>query len=476
MTKSLAFVLAAASFPLVLSANPRSGQGLRSAAAVATIAYEDAVPIVQALRDDLLPAELRGRTAVERAAAWPGWVARRDADIRARVAEGDADSIIYLLQFGTSFTAQPRIGDRGELAGVLVRQAGGGDSRFVPSPLLSARIEDFIKAAASPAANARMQFARRVLERRGLDPVKEQDRVRQYLLDRVEIIGQAERAARLLDPDGDAVDQMTLFRDRGLASDTSILIDFGVEAALREMAAAGVLRPGRVRRVAIIGPGLDFTDKQEGYDFYPEQTIQPFAVVDSLMRLGLTSTEPQVYAFDLSARVLQHLEGARQQADAGQSYTVVVPRNLDRPWASDLARYWERFGEHVGERRKSVDPPPTAGRVAVKAVAIRPAVVRAIVPQDLNVVLQRLEPLSNDDGFDLILATNVLIYYDVFEQSLAAANVARMLRSGGVFLTNDAIVELPGSPLAPIGRTSVVYLTSAAGGGKGDRLVWYRHR
>ena len=47
------------------------------------------------------------------------------------------------------------------------------------------------------------------------------------------------------------------------------------------------LAAGSVRRVALIGPGLDFTDKAEGYDFYPPQTIQPFALLDSLVRLGL---------------------------------------------------------------------------------------------------------------------------------------------------------------------------------------------
>ena len=54
------------------------------------------------------------------------------------------------------------------------------------------------------------------------------------------------------------------------------------EAPLVDMAAKGMLRPTSVRRVAVVGPGLDFTDKQEGYDFYPLQTIQPFAVIDSL--------------------------------------------------------------------------------------------------------------------------------------------------------------------------------------------------
>ncbi|HYT64874.1 MAG TPA: hypothetical protein VEL51_00540 [Vicinamibacterales bacterium] len=35
--------------------------------------------------------------------------------------------------------------------------------------------------------------------------------------------------------------------------------------------------------VAIIGPGLDFSDKAKGYDVYPPQTIQPFALTVGLM-------------------------------------------------------------------------------------------------------------------------------------------------------------------------------------------------
>lgn len=56
------------------------------------------------------------------------------------------------------------------------------------------------------------------------------------------------------------------------------------------------------------------------------------------------------------------------------------------------------------------------------------------------------------------------------------ANVAKMLRPGGVFLTNDRIAELPGSPLTPAGHTTVVYLKSPATGEKGDRLAWYQRR
>lgn len=449
--------------PLVAAAQTRASY----------VPWADAAPIVRALRADRLPPDLRmDAAAVE--AAWPAWVARRDAAIRARVDEGDADAIVYLLQFGTSFTRQPRIGER-ELAGVVVRQAGGGASRFVPSPALVARIDDFISALASPGTNARMQFARRVIERAGLDPVNGKDRVRQYLQDRVEVIGQAERAARLLNPEGDPVDRMTLFRDRGLASDTTILVSFGVEQTLAALKAAGVVQPGSVRRVAIVGPGLDFTDKQEGYDFYPEQTIQPFAAIDSLRRLGLAAADLQIAALDVSPRVLQHLEDARARARAGVPYTVAVPRGLDQPWTRELVRYWERFGDRIAQPAKIAAPPPTAGRVDVRGAAFPPSAVLSVVPGNLNVILQRIDPIPAADRFDLVVATNVLIYYDVFEQSLALANVARMLRPGGVFLSNDRIVELPGSALASIGHTSAIYLQAAGAGGRGDRIDWYSH-
>ena len=460
--------------PLVLVA-----QQPVSPVAATYIPYSDAAPVLRSLRDDLLPPELRGKTTVDLATEWSDWVSRRDAAIRARVDEGDADSIIYFLQFGTTFTKQPRISER-DLAGILVREAGGSTNRFVPSPTLIARIEDFVAAAASPGTNERMQFARRVIERRGIDPASESGRseLRRYLQDRVQVVGQAERLTRLMNPQGDIVDRMTLFRDRGLASDTSILVDFGIEETLVALKTAGLLQQGAVRRVAIIGPGLDFSDKQEGFDFYPAQTIQPFATVDSLIRLGLGSApELRVFAFDVSPRVLQHLEGARSRAQAGQPYAIVVPRNLDQPWTPGLVGYWERFGDQIGDRARAPAPPASAGRVAVRGVAIRPSIVLSVVPEDLNVVLQRVEPLPTDERFDLILATNVLLYYDVFEQSLALANIATMLRPGGVFLSNDRIFELPGSLLESIGHTSTIYLQATAGlGDRGDRIDWYQHR
>ncbi|MBI2185770.1 MAG: hypothetical protein HYU37_01460, partial [Acidobacteria bacterium] len=377
------------------------------------------------------------------------------------------------LLYGTSFTRQPPIGDQ-ELAGIVV-QAGGAPA-FLPSPLLDARFGDFIAAVAAPAGNERLQFARQVLARHGVDPgsAADRNRIRQYLQEQIAVIGRAERTDRLLAADTALADKLTIFRERGLSSDTSIFIDFGIEQALDAMKAAGVLRAGTVRRVALVGPGLDFVDKQHGYDFYPPQTIQPFALLDSLARFELADPAGvEIAAFDLSPRVLQHLSAVRDRARAGTPYPVVLPRSLERPWSQELVDYWERVGNWIGEPAANAPTaPPNAGRVDVRAVSIRPPVVLSVIPLDLNIVTERL--VRDSAPFDLVVATNILLYYDVFEQSLAAANIAAMLRPGGVLLTNNRIFELPETPLSGVGYTDVTYMTVPGVGDAGDRIIWYQ--
>jgi hypothetical protein len=90
------------------------------------------------------------------------------------------------------------------------------------------------------------------------------------------------------------------------------------------------------------------------------------------------------------------------------------------------------------------------------AVRVRPSVVLAVVPADLNIVLQRLEPAQDEDRFDLVIASNMFVYYDVVEQSLARANVAAMLRAGGVLLSNNSLPTLPATAMRVAGATRVV--------------------
>jgi hypothetical protein len=225
-----------------------------------------------------------------------------------------------------------------------------------------------------------------------------------------------------------------------------------------------------VRRVGVIGPGLDFTDKAEGYDFYPPQTTQPFSVIDSLRRLGLArNNDLRLTTFDLSARVNRHLQAARARADAGESYVVALPRDRDGRWRSDLIGFWKNFGSRIGEATNLSLTPPDG--VDLRAVRIRPEVVWSLEVRDLNIVVERLAPLAEEDRFDLIVATNILVYYSVFEQSLTLSNIASMLRPGGFLLSNNVLVELPTTPLHAIGDTRVIYSDHPD---DSDDIVWYR--
>jgi chemotaxis methyl-accepting protein methylase len=117
-------------------------------------------------------------------------------------------------------------------------------------------------------------------------------------------------------------------------------------------------------------------------------------------------------------------------------------------------------------------PPEIARDVRVRAIAVRPAIVAAIASEDVNIILERLAPLPDDQRFDLIVATNILVYYDAFEQALALANISRMLKPGGLFLTNYAVAASPSMEPLPA-QTTTVYFDKQQ---NGDTIYCYRRR
>src|SRR5262249_7440081 len=191
----------------------------------------------------------------------------------------------------------------------------------------------------------------RFVEARGYNAKNDPEGLKQYLLKNLSrVLNEQASYARMLesarllgDPSEEFAERSKLFRNRGLSSDTSLMPNFAIDRSLASLKAKGLLSPKSVRRVAVIGPGLDFTDKQDGYAFYPQQTIQPFAVIDSLLRLGLAAPgDLQVATLDISTRINDHLNGARARAARGISYVVQLPR--DTRWNSELGEYWSKFG------------------------------------------------------------------------------------------------------------------------------------
>jgi hypothetical protein len=448
---------------------PTAGAGV--AAARTIIPYADAKSIFETLRADLLPPELRVKRPIERQVIWKSWVTRRDVAIRARLARGDEESIVSFLVFGTTFTNQPRIADH--------------DAPTEPAAvtkMIEARLNDLMMAVGSPRANDRLQFVRRVLARKGINPGTSAGRAqaRRYLAGLLSRASEeAERFNRLSQSLQDVRDPRVwsekaapLFRERGLISDTSILPNFAIDQALRAIKSERSATELNIRRVAIVGPGLDFTDKEAGYDFYPQQTLQPFAIVDSLIRLGLANAgELRVTTFDVSPTVNKHLEDARQRARGGEGYPVQLLRDDHDQWSDPLIEYWRQFGTMIGEETPPVPVPSGLATLQNRAVKVRPSVVMSVTPLDVNIVLQRWAPLPPEERWDLIIATSVLVYYDLFEQSLALTNVASMLRPGGLFLSSDLTFELPATPMKLVGFTDVRYTDA-----KTDRVAWFQLR
>jgi len=450
---------------------------------VSYITYEEARPVLEALRE-VLPAELASSSAQELPALWPNWVASRDRNIRARLDQGNEDSLVNFLLFGTMFTRNPRI-TLSEIARVGEGRlmSSGNESPTGAAFLKSvyARADDLLGALSSAGQNERLLFARQLLESKGYEVMTEGGRTRakQYLLTSLaRVLGEHASYAKVLesakllgDPSAEFAERSKLYSSRGLSSDTSLLPNFAIEQALASLKSQNLLPVGSVRRVGVIGPGLDFTDKQDGYDFYPEQTIQPFAIIDSLIRFGLArANDLRVVTFDLNPRVNSHLRRATESARRGVGYTIQLPRDPEAQWKPEATEYWSHFGDQISSPVAAVRPPANLGNLTLRAVRVRAAIVSLITPEDTNIVLQRPD-LAPGDRFDLLIATNILVYYDVFEQSLALLNVGKMLRPGGFLLSNNALLELPASRVHSVGYNTAVYSNKPS---DGDHIVWYQ--
>jgi hypothetical protein len=424
--------------------------------------YNDVHHILPFLTD-ALPAELKSSNNADRRRAWQDWVTGHDRDIRSRLVRGDRDTIVNWLLFGTSFTRQPKA--------LLESPATADDLHRI-----SRRTRDLIAALKSADPNERMVFARRLLrsEGYGFETNGERAKLEQHLQQEVKRVI-AERQQYMIRGEGfqagDITSQVmvesTLFRDRGLSLDTSMLSSFTIEHALELMRDEGLVAPNGIRRVAVIGPGLDFADKNSGFDFYPVQTLQPFTSIDSLVRLGLASgpAEIELTTFDISPRVNDHILSIHERAKAGAPYVFRLPVDLGSRWTAALLKFWKSAGDQIGSEQPLPKPPGLSKGLELRTVEVRPEVAARVAPVDFNVVTDKWTGAP----FDLVIATNVFVYYDRLDQSLAFAGIEAMLRPGGFFVTNNAIIELPVSRLRSVGFVTVQHSPE-----KIDHVFWYR--
>ena len=379
---------------------------------------------------------------------WIVWLQESDAQVRQRLDIGEEDSLTNLLRFGVTYTKEYRIDDE--------YLALYGQSSLV-NAFAENRANDLIKALAAPNGNQGFVEMRAFVEKKGfsLHSPAGRKKLKVYLLANLARLQKEFLQAR----QQPKIERDQMFQHRGISLDSNLWPDYDVDLSLQTLRKSGLLKPGSIRRVAIVGPGLDFVNKQQGVDYYPPQTTQPFAVFDSLLRLGLAKPDSlELYTLDISPRVNLHIEMAKKNAALGRAYTLQLPWYAGGRWTDDFrakfTKYWQELGAQVGQPVAAIPVPQSAPGFETRAVKVRAPVVSRIQPVDMNIVYQRL-PLAPDERFDLIIGTNIFLYYGGFEQSLAQVNVAAMLKPGGYLLSNDKLQDTVSSGLEQVMVTEV---------------------
>jgi hypothetical protein len=364
-----------------------------------------------------LPAAVQSRLeqAGVTASSFNGKIAAIDREARRRVGEGDFDHLVFYMLQSTHFTKLPPI----EPALSAKSFTEGGS---VPSAA-AARMAAFLRAVASTDADPRVSYFRALMD--GVPPGE-----RRQLIER-----EYARAMKFL-YDKEFVDRSkasALYGTRGLSTDTAVEAGYAVHSGLGVL--KGLDPSRRIRRVLIVGPGIDLAPRTGMLEVGPPESYQPWAVIDALVSLGLSRLDDlEVVGGDINPRVVDHLRASRQRAPVlrlvsgiGESGAVA--------FVPGYREYFTTFGKSVGSVRKGSRAP--AGHLS-KTVAVSPTAAATLRAEALNIVTERLTGAP----FDLVIATNILPYFEKAELLLAVSNIASMLTPGGVLLHNDTRPEV----------------------------------
>lgn len=354
-----------------------------------------------------------------------------------RVREGDLDHLIFYALQSTTFTTEPPI-EPALSAKALVSAldaaarerflaTGDASASLVPPPVRR-RLERLLRAIDSPGGDTRLSYFRDLVTSAFPEPAQREGALVREYLRAMRFVYEKEFVAQRSNP-ASAVAE--LYRTRGLSTDTAVEAGYLVHLGLGVMKALDPDR--RVRRVLIVGPGLDLAPRTGLVEAGPPESYQPWAVIDALVGLGLSRLDDlQVVAADINPRVVTHLRRAAANPPALSLVSEIRDGNTVT-LTPEFRDYFAQLGRTLGETAPMTAPAGARDGHLRKRVAIRRDAGRILHSVPLDIVTDRL-----DAPFDLAIATNILPYFDDEELSLAMANIASTIAADGVFLHNEA--------------------------------------
>jgi hypothetical protein len=409
---------------------------LQTSARTVLLTWQDVAPLHNRL-------ETRGITA----ATFATYVDRVRQDDARRVREGDLDHLIFYALQSTHFTKLLPI-EPALSAKALVE----GGNRIPPDA--RARIRELLKAIESSSTDPRVTYFRALVDSTFPNANAREDALLDEYRRAMKFVYDKEFVAQRTGPDAVA----DLYRTRGLSTDTAVEAGYVVYHGL------GILKsldPSRqIRRVLIVGPGLDLAPRTSLLEEGPPQSYQPWTVIDALISLRLSRPDDLVVVgADINRRVVSHLLEARS---APPTLTLVtgIQQSSNIRVTNEYREYFRNLGNAIGHDQSGTVVP---GHMA-KRIVVRSAFGRTVSGEQLDIVTERL----SGSPFDLVIATNILPYFDDTQLTLAISNVAAMLAPDGVFMHNEPrpvlgdITEAVGLRFEQLRRVTIASVTDGA--------------
>ena len=119
-----------------------------------------------------------------------------------------------------------------------------------------------------------------------------------------------------------------------------------------------------------------------------------------------------------------------------------------------IGRRHQGLGNELIPWAKAFIASEEAGDIWNRAISVNPSIVKRVTPVDMNVVFQTVS-LPADKQFDLVIGTNIFVYYDSLDQSLARANIGNMVKPGGYLISNESLPDKAPSNLTNSLKTTV---------------------
>lgn len=350
----------------------------------------------------------------------------------AREQAGEYDHLIHYLLQSRAFTARPRI----EPALSAREWVEGG--KAIPEAV-RLRMQDFLAALGQPATDVRMAYFQTM-------------NADLPLLDR-----EYRRAMDFLYKKEFGAGGAALYQERGHSTDSQFEANYAVYIGL---AALKSKKPElALENVLVVGPGLDFAPRTDLMDAYGPQSYQPYAIADALIELGLADpARLRIHCIDINSRVVRYFErpARRLQLISGLADTP------EHPLVAGFKSYFRKFGGNIGQEYPLAGLPPQYRAHLNKSISVRPEIAARITADRLNIITERCDPSPQ---YDLVVATNIFVYFDPTELLLALTNLRGMLKEGGYLVHNDPRSDLERFArelgLAPIEARTILISPSA---------------